>query len=98
MTGDLIERLRASDTLSRGENYEPWVIPASELRLEAAKEIEALSASLAEARRLLKPFADEAATYEDAAIEDEQRVHSCTDLLIGDLRAAARFLAQEPSE
>jgi hypothetical protein len=47
---DLIERLRASDTLSRGENYEPWVIPPSELRLEAAAEIETLRSALSQER------------------------------------------------
>jgi hypothetical protein len=69
---DLIERLRASDTLSRGENYEPWVIPASELRLEAAAEIASLRTALATAEKELagaKAMSDAHREHAQTAVE-----------------------------
>lgn len=83
---DLIERLRASDTLSRGENYEPWVIPPSELRLEAADEIASL-------RELWEIQADKATTAE--AERDALRAALQTSLVAMKLAAALPGVSDE---
>ena len=64
--------------------------------------IEAMRASLAEAKRLLKPFADVAKhDIGDSEIDADRFMPMRTpynrapSLLVGDLRAADRFLSQE---
>lgn len=67
-----------------------------EARLESEKK--ALEASLAEAKRLLKPFADIGGGLGTAWLDHETHWSSIHDnIAVRDLRAAARFLSQEPN-
>jgi hypothetical protein len=59
---------------------------------------EAAEASLAEAKRLLKPFADIGGGLGAAWLDHETHWSSIHDnIAVRDLRAAARFLSQEPN-
>jgi hypothetical protein len=61
-------------------------------------EVAALRASLAEAKRLLKPFADIGGGLGAAWLDHETHWSSIHDnIAVRDLRAAGRFLSQEPN-
>ncbi|RWB40422.1 MAG: hypothetical protein EOQ44_25085 [Mesorhizobium sp.] len=78
----LIERLRANDILSRGENYEPWIIAPSALRLEAATALAVLQAELNEARTERDEAIDDAKFAERIATKREIDAHAERDAAI----------------